>query len=220
MEALKDIELDDDVKGKIAEQIEQELQARLDQEVSGLKAKNDELIAEKRKAQEEREAAKARAKSEAEEKARAENDYKQLFESQKQESDSLRRTIEKMNADISRSKIDTEAAKLASVLTKDTSRAKLLQQQISQRLTLVDNEIRVADETGQLTVSSLEDLTTSIKQNFPFLVDGSQANGGGAVRAQGGAEARSKEMLRADFEALRPAEQSEFMRSGGKLYDE
>ena len=203
MEALKDIELDDDVKGKIAEQIEQELQSRLDQEVSGLKAKNDELIAEKRKAQEATEAAKTRAKMEAEEK-----------------SDTLRKTIEKMNSDISRSKIDQEAVKIASGLTKDTSRAKLLQQQISQRLTLVDNEIRVADESGQLTVSTLDDLTNSIRQNFPFLVDGSQANGGGAVRAQGRAEARSKEMSRADFDALRPVDQSDFMRSGGKLFDD
>lgn len=220
MEALKDIELDDDVKGQIAERLELEIQARLDQEVSGLKSKNDELIAEKRKAQEATEAAKARAKQEAEDKARAENDYKQLFESQKQESDTLRKTIEKMNSDISRSKIDQEAVKIASGLTKDTSRAKLLQQQISQRLTLVDNEIRVADESGQLTVSTLDDLTNSIKQNFPFLVDGSQANGGGAVRAQGRAEARSKEMSRADFDALRPVDQSDFMRSGGKLYDD
>tara|TARA_R110000764_G_scaffold17490_3_gene48039 strand:- start:57 stop:719 length:663 start_codon:yes stop_codon:yes gene_type:complete len=220
MEALKDIEMDEEVKGKVAEVLERELQSRLDQEVSGLKAKNDELIAEKRKAQEESESARARAKSDAEDKAKAENDYKQLFESQKQESDVLRKTIDKMNSDISRSKIDTEAAKLASVLTKDTSRAKLLQQQISQRLTLVDNEIRVADESGQLTVSSLDDLTNSIKQNFPFLVDGSQANGGGAVRAQSGAEARSKQMSRADFDSLRSTEKSEYMRSGGKLYDD
>ena len=78
----------------------------------------------------------------------------------------------------------------------------------------------MADESGQLTVSTLDDLTNSIRQNFPFLVDGSQANGGGAVRAQGRAEARSKEMSRADFDVMRPVEQSEFMRSGGKLYDD
>ena len=220
MEALNDIELDDEVKAKLGDILEREIQTRLDQEVSGLKAKNDELISERKKAQGEREKAEQTAKTRAEEKAQAENDYKQLFESQKQESDTLRSTIDKMNSDISRSRIDGEAIRIAGHLTKDVNRAKLLQQQISQRLTLVDNEIRVADESGQLTVSSLDDLTNSIKQNFPFLVDGSQANGGGAVRAQGGAEARSKQMSRADFDSLRSTEKSEYMRSGGKLYDD
>ena len=221
MEALNEIELDDEVKAKLGDILEREIQTRLDQEVSGLKAKNDELISERKKAQGEREKAEQTAKTRAEEKAQAENDYKQLFESQKQESDTLRSTIDKMNSDISRSRIDGEAIRIAGHLTKDVNRAKLLQQQISQRLRLVDNEIRVADESGQLTVSSLDDLTNSIKQNYPFLVDGSLANGGGAVRsAQGGAEARTKEMSRTDFEAMRPTEKSEYMRSGGKLFDD
>ena len=220
MEALKDIELDDDVKGKIAEQIEQELQSRLDQEVSGLKAKNDELIAEKRKAQEATEAAKTRAKLEAEEKARAENDYKQLFESQKQESDTLRKTIEKMNSDISRSKIDQEAVKIASGLTKDTSRAKLLQQQISQRLTLIENEIRVTDDSGQLTVSTMDELTAKIRTSYPFLIDGIQSQGGGAARSHGGAEVSNKQISRSQFDDMSHSLRGKFFRDGGKVIDD
>jgi hypothetical protein len=219
MEALKDVELDEEEKGKLEEKIEQELQSRLEEEISGLKLKNDELITEKRIVQEEREAARIEAKAVAEAKAKAKNDYRQLFESQQQETNTLRSTIDQMHSDITLSKIAAEAAKISSLLTKDASRAKLLQQQLSQRLTIVDDELRVSDEKGQLTVSSIEDLTNSIKKDYPFLIDGSQANGGGAVRAQGWAEARSKQMLRADFEALRPIEKSEFMRSGGKLTD-
>lgn len=125
-----------------------------------------------------------------------------------------------MNQDISRQQINGEASKIAATLTKDVNKAKLLQQQISSRLTLVDNEIRVTDEGGQLTVSSLDDLTQSIKNNYPFLVDGSQAQGGGAVRAQGRAEARNKELTRAEFEGLSHAERQQFFENGGKLYDE
>ena len=160
------------------------------------------------------------AKLEAEEKARAENNYKELFESQKEESNTLRQTIEKMNADMQRQKINEQAVKLAASLTKDTGRAQLLQKEFSQRLALVDGELRVTDPNGQLTVSSLEDLVSSVKTDYPFLVDGIQASGGGATKAQGGAEARGKEMSRSDWEALPPAKRQQFFKDGGKLYDE
>ena len=139
-ELLQDVELDEAVKAQLSERFNQALQATLENETKGLKSKVDELLSEKKKVQQEREQALLQAKQEAEEKAAKENDYKQLFESQKQEADTLRSTIEKMNADIRQQKVSTEAAKLAAQLTKDTGRAQLLQKEISQRLTLVDNE--------------------------------------------------------------------------------
>jgi len=216
---LQDVELDDGLKEQLASRFSEALQAKLNEETSGLKNKVDELLAEKKKVQQEREEARMRAKQEAEDKAAKENDYKQLFESQKQEADTLRSTIEKMNNDIKQQKIGTQAAKLAAQLTKDTQRAQLLQKEISQRLTLVDNELRVTDESGQLTVSSLDDLANSIRTAYPFLVDGSQASGGGAVKAQGGAEAR-KEVSRAAFDKMDQRQRSEFFKSGGKIFDE
>lgn len=216
---LQDIELDDGVKEQIAERFNQTLQEKLENETKGLKSKVDELLSEKKKVQQEREQAREMARLEAEQKAQKENDYKQLFEAQKEESNTLRQTIEKMNADITQQKITTEAAKLASQLTKDTGRAQLLQKEISQRLTLIDNELRVTDEGGQLTVSSLDDLANAIKMSYPFLVDGSQASGGGAVKAQGGAEAR-KEVSRAAFDQMDQRQRHEFFKSGGKIFDE
>ena len=216
---LQDIELDDGVKQQIAERLNQTLQEKLESETKGLKSKVDELLSEKKKVQQEREQAREMARLEAEQKAQKENDYKQLFEAQKEESNTLRQTIEKMNADITQQKIRTEAAKLAAQLTKDTGRAQLLQKEISQRLTLVDNELRVTDDSGQLTVSSLDDLANAIKTSYPFLVDGSQASGGGAVKAQGGAEAR-KEVSRAAFDNMDQRQRSDFIKSGGKIFDE
>jgi len=216
---LQDIELDESVKNQITERLNQTVQERIESETKGLKSKVDELLSEKKKVQQEREEARTQARLEAEEKAQKENDYKQLFEAQKEESNTLRQTIDKMNADIKQQKVSTEAAKLASQLTKDTGRAQLLQKEISQRLTLVDNELRVTDESGQLTVSSLDDLTNAIKTSYPFLVDGSQASGGGAVKAQGGAEAR-KEVSRAAFDQMDQRQRHEFFKSGGKIFDE
>ena len=216
---LQDIEIDDSVKSQIAERLDQTVQERIEKETKGLKSKVDELLSEKKKVQQEREEARTQARLEAEEKAQKENDYKQLFEAQKEESNTLRQTIDKMNADIKQQKVSTEAAKLASQLTKDTGRAQLLQKEISQRLTLVDNELRVTDESGQLTVSSLDDLTNAIKTSYPFLIDGSQASGGGAVKAQGGAEAR-KEVSRAAFDQMDQRQRHEFFKAGGKIFDE
>lgn len=213
------VEIDDEVKSQLTERVSATLQAKLDEETKGLKSKVDELLGEKKRVQQEREQAQAEAKRRAEEKAKAEDDYKQLFESQKAEADNLRSTIEKMNADITREKITGQAAKIASQLTKDTGRAQLLQQQISQRLTIVDGELRVTDETGQLTVSTLDDLTGSIKSAYPFLVDGNQSSGGSATRSQGSAE-RSKEITRSEFDAMPHGKRADYVKSGGRIVND
>jgi len=217
---LQDIELDDSVKEQLSERFNQTLEARLEEETRGLKSKVDELLGEKKRVQQEREEAREQARLEAEEKAKAENNYKQLFESRSEENNQLRAQIDKMNAEAQQQKINEQAVKLAAQLTKDTGRAQLLQKEFSQRLSLVDGELRVTDPSGQLTVSSLDDLVNSIKTDYPFLVDGIQASGGGAVKAQGGAEARGKEMSRSDWEALPPVKRQQFFKDGGKLYDE
>ncbi len=215
-EIFDGIELEDDVKNTLSEKVNQAIKEKLDNETKGLKSKVDELLGEKKRAQQEREQAQAEAKAQAESKAKAENDYKQLFEAQKSEADTLRGTIEKMNADITRSRISGEAGKIASGLTKDTGRAELLQQQISQRLTIVDGELRVTDQSGALTVSTLEDLTGSIKTNYPFLVDGSQSSGGSATRSQSSAE-RSKIISRDDFNGMSQGQRAQYIKSGGKI---
>ena len=220
MEFLNEIELDDGIKKTLAEKLQAELEARINEQTSGLKAKNDELLAEKKRVQQEREEAKQQAALEAEKNARNENDYKQLFESQKEESNALRAKIEEMNSNIVKQKINSEAFKVASTLTKDAKKAQLLQEKISQRLTLVDDELRVTDASGQLTVSNLGELAEAVKSEYSFLVDGSQANGGGAARAQGGASARQTEISRSEFEGLSHAQRKQFFSEGGKLFND
>jgi len=219
MDFLKDLELPDDVKGQLQEKMQEFTQAQIDEHVQGLKAKNEELLAEKRRAQQEKEKIDAEAKAERERIAAENGQFKELYESQKEEANQLRSTIEQMNQAVAQQKVQGEASRLASSLTKDTARAQLLEKEISQRLQLVDGEIKVVDESGQLTVSTLDDLSATIKQSYPFLVDGSQAQGGGAARSQGGADVGAREMSRDDFEQMNPAKKAEFMKSGGKLVD-
>jgi len=219
MDFLKEIELPDDVKGQLEEKLQEFTQTQIEEQVQGLKAKNEELLAEKRRAQQEKEKIDAEAKAERERIAAENGQFKELYESQKEEANQLRSTIEQMNQAVAQQKVQTEAQRLASSLTKDVARAKLLEKEIGQRLQLVDGEVKVVDESGQLTVSTLDDLSATIKQSYPFLVDGSQAQGGGAARSQGGADVGAREMSRDDFEQLNPQKKAEFMKSGGKLVD-
>lgn len=216
LDFLKEIELDDEIKTQIAQNVQQVV----DNEVSALKLKNDELLQEKQKLAKTKQQEIEQAKLEAEQKAKENGDFKHLFESQKTEAEQLKQQLADMQNNIKQQTIASEAGKIAARLTKDTNKAQLLQQQITQRLTLVDNEIRVTDESGQATISSVDDLANNIKTAYPFLVDGTQANGGGATRSQASGDAVAKEISRADFDAMNNGQRAEFVKSGGKLFDE
>ena len=219
METETAVETNNDQQAAIEALAAERAEQLIEERTAALKRKNDELLAEKKAKQREAEEAMQMAKLQAEEKAKKENDYQQLFESQKAESESLRKKIEEMNTQYTKQQILAESGKIAASLTKDTQRASLLQEQISQRLNIVDGELRVMDN-GQLTVSTLDDLTNTIKQQYPFLVDGSQAVGGGAARSEGRAEERGKELSRADFEAMSQSQRAQFIKSGGQLFDD
>jgi hypothetical protein len=215
MDFLKDIEIAPELKTTI----EQQFKTYVEETTKGLKANNDALLAEKKKAQEAAEQASALAKLENEEKLKAKNDYKQLFESAQQDSAQLKQRLEEMMTKDKRQKIGTEAARIAAGLTKDSRKVTLLEEKLSQRLALVDDHVRVVDESGQLTVSTIEELTSRIKADYPFLIDGSQATGGGAARSSGGAGSGDKIITRADYDSMRPIERSKYMQAGGKVTD-
>jgi hypothetical protein len=125
-----------------------------------------------------------------------------------------------MNQQVARQKVQSEATKLASTLTKDVAKAKLLEEKLSQRLTLMDGEIRVTDDSGQLTVSSIDDLVSTVRTDFPFLIDGIQATGGGATRSQGRADVGFREISRSDFDGMKHADRARFLKEGGKIFDD
>ena len=190
MEFLNDIDLDKELKTQLQQKIDEAMKAKvaeeLESQTKGLKAKNDELLAEKKAIQRAREESDAKTRAEAEELAKKQNNFQQLYESQKEEADALRSKIEEMNKLAVRQTVQSQASKFAVSLTKDVNKAKLLEEKISQRLTILEGEVRITDGNGQLTVSTIDDLVSSIKTEYPFLVDGIQATGGGATRAQGG----------------------------------
>ena len=224
MEFLNDIDLDQELKTQLQQKIDEAMKAKvaeeLESQTKGLKAKNDELLAEKKAIQRAKEESDAKTRAEAEELAKKQNNFQQLYESQKEEADGLRSKIEEMNKLAVRQTVQSQASKFAVSLTKDVNKAKLVEEKISQRLTILEGEVRVTDGNGQLTVSTVDDLVSSIKTEYPFLVDGIQATGGGATRAQGGAGAGIKEVSRVDFDAMKQGDRAKFIRDGGKVFDD
>lgn len=188
------------------------------EDTSGLKRKVEELLGEKKTAQQKAKEAEDAAVAAAIEKAKSEQDYKSLYESSEAERKKSESAFSDLKNQITKSNIDTKATELAATLTTDAGRQKLLKEQFSNRLVMVDGELKVSDGAGNATVSSLQDLTTSVKKEYPFLVDGSKATGGSASGNTSGA-GDSKTMSRADFNGLDHMSRAKFMKDGGNLTD-
>jgi len=186
------------------------------EDVSGLKRKIDELLTEKKTVQQKASEAEELAKVQAADKMRKANDFEQLYNSSESERQKASEELATLKANLQKQQIAGQAGQVASELTKDVARAKLLTEQISSRLSLVDGEVRVLDVNGNLTVSTVQELTQSIKAEYPFLVDGSQAAGGGATGGNSGA-GDTKQVSRAEFDGYDAVKRMKFVKSGGKI---
>ena len=186
------------------------------EDVTGLKRKIDELLTEKKTVQQKALEAEELSRLETAEKLRKANDFEQLYNSSESERQKAADELATLKANLQQQQVEGQAGRVAASLTKDTARANLLSQQISSRLSLVDGEVRVLDTNGNLTVSSVEELTQSIKAEYPFLVDGSQAAGGGATGGSSGA-GDTKQVSRTDFDAMDSRKRMSFVKSGGKI---
>jgi|TARA_R110002074_G_scaffold396428_1_gene585833 hypothetical protein len=186
------------------------------EDVSGLKRKIDELLTEKKTVQQKASEAEELAKVQAADKMRKANDFEQLYNSSESERQKASEELATLKANLQKQQIAGQAGQVASELTKDVARAKLLTEQISSRLSLVDGEVRVLDVNGNLTVSTVQELTQSIKAEYPFLVDGSQAAGGGATGGNSGA-GDTKQVSRAEFDGMDAVKRMKFVKSGGKI---
>jgi vacuolar-type H+-ATPase subunit I/STV1 len=219
--SLENLDLPDEVKEQLTSLINEEAKRIADplveDTVKGLKAKNNELIGKLKNADESMLKLQQKMASDAPENSES---VKQLNKALEDRVSSLQSTIEEMNEKARVEKINGIAGTIAARLTRDTARANLLRKEIAPRLTFVEDEARVLDESGQLTVSTIEELESSIKSGYPFLVDGIQAQGGGAARSDGQAIGRAKELSRAEFEAMNQSQRAEFFQSGGQLFDD
>jgi len=102
--------------------------------------------------------------------------WKELYEEQKNKNDELKN----QNVSIQR---DSAIDRIISGLTKDKNKANILKMTLAGNLTVEDGNLKVVNLPG---VNNESELVDHIKEQYKFLIDTSQASGGGASGDLGG----------------------------------
>jgi len=181
-----------DDSGKTAPSVE-ELQKQLEDiqsQFGKVKSKNEELLTEAKQAKEAKRKAEAEAAAQAEAKAKADGDHEQLYKSSEAARLALQADHEKLKADIADGKRKVAADKIAHQLA-DGTNAELLAEFILKRVGYSEDQIKVLDQTGALTVSSLDDLENEFRNDarYAALLKGNQSSGGSATGGSNGSGA-------------------------------
>ncbi|EFE7739078.1 hypothetical protein [Escherichia coli] len=156
------------------------------EDVTGLKRKNEELLAEKRASDERRRAAEEEARRKEEERLAAEGNFKQLYESSQTKTAEWEQRYSQLEQSIHQRDINLAATRIATAIA-DGDNADILKEFIAKRLKVAEGQVRVTDDSGNLTVSALADLQREFETapRYASLVRGSQAGGGGAAPKSG-----------------------------------
>lgn len=178
----------------------EEVQALLEKETRGLKAKVDELLGESKSAkQKARELEEAQAAIE-EARAKEKGEFKELWEREQKAKAEIAEKYDSLIKRIQQKEVEGAALSIASELTRDTKRAELLRKEISQFARYTDDGVKF--EMGGVEVDRAK-VMAHITDNYPFLVDGSGATGGGATGANkgGGAAILNRSKMTAEEKA-------------------
>lgn len=190
------------------------------EDVSGLKSKVDELLAEKKQAQQKAKEAEEAAKQAAAEAAKKNGDYEALYKSAQAELEKKTGQFQELQQSIQKKEISSQAMRVASELA-DGNNIELLKPFIEQRLKYTDDGIKVLDQTGQPTVSSLDDLKNEFQSSgrYDALLRGNQAAGGGAAGGHSGGGA-AKQVTRSQWDSMGHKERAAFSQDGGKVVND
>ena len=185
-----------------------------------MKSKMDELLTETKAAKLQRREAEESARIAAEQKALKDNDFEQLFKSSEQKAKTYQEELNELRQTVSKEKRQSTAKSIAAKLAEGTN-VDLLSTFIEPRLKHTDEGIKVVDQAGNLTVSSLDDLVNEFQSNSVFapLLKGNQSNGGSAPGGNRNSGADDKVITRAEFEQRSPQDKAAFVKSGGKTID-
>jgi len=134
-------------------------------------------------------------------------EFKKLWETAETEKTTTAKELSELKEKISNGKRTESAMAVALKLTKDTARAGLLEKEALQFITHTDDGVKITSPDG--TAWTPEQLGEHLTKSYGFLVDGSQASGGGAEGDGGGATV--------DISKLSPTDRiTEHRKSGAK----
>lgn len=188
-------------------------------ENAAMKAKMDELLTEAKKAKTAKRAIEEESQAERERIAKEKGDYEQLHKSSEERYQATIAELNDLRGNIAKEKQVNTAMKIAAELA-DGTNAELLSEFIGRRLKFHEDGVKVTDNSGNLTVSTFDDLKTEFKNDarYSALLKGNQSSGGGASGGSNSGGA-TKVRSRAEFEALNPAKRMDFVKSGGIITD-
>lgn len=181
------------------------------EDLEGLKRQNQTLLDEAKTAKQRAREAEQQREQQAVEAAKAKGDYESLYTSSEQALATERQKLADLQASIESRDLSSAASKIATGIA-DGPNAEILAEFIGRRLRVVDGQVRVTDASGNLTVSSLEDLGKEFQKEprFASLVRGSQAGGGGAAGLPGGGATKTLDQMsgmeRVELRRTDPAE--------------
>jgi hypothetical protein len=201
-----------------------------EERIQQMDAKVNELLGEKKKADQKRREAEELAKKEAADLAKKSGDTEALEASWQEKYDStvseLKGQFEPKVAELEGllrdATVTTRATQIAAELAVPGS-AKALMPHIQSRLAMDIKDGKastiVTDASGKPSALTLEELKNEFigDEAFAPLIVGSKATGGGANGSDGGAG--TKTLKRADFSTKTPNEQMEFVKGGGQIID-
>jgi len=172
---------------------------------SGLKAKVDQLLAEKKAEAEKRRAAEEAERTALEEKARASGDNAALLKSAQERIAAMEAQAAASSALAAQNEVARVSMEISAKIS-DGANQKILSRFIADRLKFGDNGIVVTDANGNPTISTVEQLQEEFKSSAEFasLVTASKGSGGGAAGSggAGGASKKLSEMNEAERVAL------------------
>jgi len=198
---------------------EEEVQKLVEEQVSGLKNKVEELLGEKKSVAQKAKELEEQQKTQEEERLKEKEQFRELYEREQTSKKELQEKFEDFQNRIKQQEINNASLKLASELTRDSARGELLQEKASQ-YAKYNEDGSVIFELGGVQVDQ-EKILTHLKEKYPFLVDGSGASGGGATGSDNGGAVTSKsftEMTGAELSQLRAENPTEYQRLRNEYY--
>ena len=155
----------------------------LQDEVERMRKHNETLLAEKKAETEKRKAEQAEKDALAQEQARKKGDCDTLEKQYQDKIAKLEAEIVERDKQRDSDLVKSEALKLASSLSDNEHNQAILQMLIEKRLAAENGQVKVVDDLGNATISTIADLKNEISTSgkFDSLITGTKASGVGAT---------------------------------------
>lgn len=216
--------LSDEQEKEINEKLEKALKSvdALTASAAELKTENARLAAKVAEANKHTKAAEKAAEDATKKKAEDDGNFEALFKSSEADRELLQTENDELKNKSAKEKVSSEALRIAGSMAEGENIG-LLASFLEPRLKYSDGSVKVTDNNGNDTISTVEDLQKEFtgSARYASLLKGNKSSGGGAP--PGGSNnggAGNKTMKRVEFDALGAVERADFMKKGGTLTDQ